>query len=323
MITKPLGKGQHPNSKLVTIRRVITQLERVQNQALDFMSMSIKSIGSYWASSTDRRVGTGLDINEIALLLPAVLGVSADDKTFHQEVKKFYDSMKTNVPFGDGVTLEIGLMLDNNEPLTYRDPKEPTLRNLPINSADYIRYRHALGHPNVVADEESAYGNPLAQFYIHDEDLVAKKDQAAMDIEQEAFGYSKEVESDEKRLNDFLILAGINPIEIPKLVDRRKRLRKMVEEDPQKVIKLYKTDHFQERVKVNAFLQVGIFKMVGNAVFQSSDNKKLAESIDELALKFTVDEMSEEVLIWSQQYDDITTKAKNAATGRRKLNPLV
>jgi hypothetical protein len=211
-----LAPSDHPNSKRITILRKSTFAEAAQTGAADFMSMSSRSIGSYYESRTTQGQGTGLSIAERKLLIPYLIDIPGNDPTFLKACNAFYGSLVTKIPYEDGLTLEIGLELDNDKPVTHftGNPDIPdTLRfNLPINIDHYVRYRHALKHPRVAASVDAAKGNQIVDFYIFDETTVLEATQKSNSERDKALAtYINKIKDDMGKVDRMLTLLGKDP----------------------------------------------------------------------------------------------------------------
>ena len=52
--------------------------------------------------------------------MPYLISLPKDDREFQKEVKKFFESIATKIPYGEeGILLEIGLTLTNEKPGTW------------------------------------------------------------------------------------------------------------------------------------------------------------------------------------------------------------
>jgi hypothetical protein len=309
--------AKHPNSKIVNIVRTETFMDSVQTGAKEFMSMSRKTIGSYWKSISSKVVGSGLDFNEQRVLLPLIIDAEADDRFFREKVNKFYQEMFTQIPFGpEGRALEIGLLLDNNKPVTYKDKEG--MQNLPIEIMDYVRYRHAREHPQVAIDKESSVGDPLKLYYIFDSEVADKVLVETTSQQDQAIATYLAIKEDDTKVSGMLIMFGIDPRDFGGAsapAQRAKRLRTIADTDAANFNKVYKTDNFELRVKIKSFIQNGIFKNVGDRIFEASTNKMIAKDLDEAVKVLQDKEYSENLQIWSGNLQDIQAKPK---TARRK-----
>src|SRR6187551_879291 len=146
--------SSHANSKKVTIFRSGSFMSRAQGADTDeYFSMGKVSVDSYFEKKDSRRVATGLSFEEEELLLPSFVDASPQEREFRKNVSAFYTDISTKIPYPGGITLEIGLSSNNDKPVS-KD-------NMPLDTMDFIRWRHAKGHPFMAASKEEAEGNQM------------------------------------------------------------------------------------------------------------------------------------------------------------------
>jgi len=261
-----MAEQRHPNSKRITIFRAGSFLENAQKEAQDFMSMSKKSIGSYFAGNLGPAVGTGLSFDEVDVLLPLLIDVPKDDRIFREKVTDFYTKLCTTVPYGTGKELEVGLELDNEKPVTYTNTEGK--RNLPIHLQDYIRYRHAIKHPQVAADIAEARGNMLKQFYVFDPEATKVENAQAGRVRDEAIKEYMTMKIDIDKVGAMLTLLGtdIRAAEFQG-VGREdaltNKLYSYVSAAPDEFLKIVKVDHFDIRVLIRRMLATEVIRRIG------------------------------------------------------------
>lgn len=299
---------KHKNSKEVTIFRAGSFLARAQGKEVDdFFASSHKTIGSYWESKTSKRVGTGLDLREIKLLLVEILEVTPDDRDWQKEVNKFYHEISTSVPYGTGVTLEIGLEKSNDVVMG----KE----NMPLNIMDYIRYRHAQLHPQVAQDKDEADGNATKEFYIFDKYAVIERNKKVNENKDTALSLYLEIKEDENKVNTMLTLLGIDPREFEAVPSqaislKQNSLKQQAEKAPEKFVSVYQTGDLEERYWVQTMINTKILKLVGTKYVIAETNKLLANSLDE-AIFYFKDELNSDMIVLLKAKMQETLKAKN------------
>ncbi len=289
----------HRNSKKVTIFRAGSFLSRAQGKEIeDFFSSSKKSIGSYWESVASKKVGTGLTFTEEAILLPLVLDVPAEDREFRKKVTQFYVDIDTQIPFGTGKTLEIGLELDNDKPISL-DTKDASKSNLPLNIMDYLRYRHALNHPFCAKNKEEADGNALIEFYIFDKTDVIKKNTKKSDERDAAIQMYLTIKPDPIKVGMMLTLLGIDPREFTGNTAEALKvdaLRKQAETNPAGFIEIYKNTDLETHYWIKTMLNTGILKIIGNKYFDAETNKLIGNTLEETTFFFKDEENSDVVV---------------------------
>lgn len=296
--------SEHKNSKIVTIFRAGSFLSRAQNKEVDdFLSTAKRSIGSCWESASSKKVGTGLDFNEEALLLPLVLDVPAEDREFRKKVTQFYVDIDTQVPHKTGKALEVGL-LESNE-------KSVGAKNMPINIMDYLRYRQIMIHPKVALTKDDAEGNPLKEFYIFDKTDTIKKNIKAIDEKDAAFTIYLEVKNNPEKVKELLTVLGVDPREftgsdVDKL--RSEALRKKAEDDPATFCKTYKEEDLEIRAWIKAMVNTEVFKLIGAKIVDGETNKLVGNNVEEVIFYFKDDENSDMVGMYKARLQEAMRK---------------
>lgn len=273
----------HKNSHKITIYRALTFIEKAQQTsngkqqgAADFLSLGKQDIGGYFASKNSSAPGTGLTLPEIKLLLPDILYMHVDDRDFNKSVKEFYGKLKTDVPYGKGVELEIGLEQSNSEPVS-KD-------NMPINPMEYIRYKHALGHPFVAPSEGDARRDSRKRYYIYDRKLEEKRSAGAIATKDEALTIYLGLKDDKEKVKAMLTLMGTDPRDFTgDHADslRSQALREMAEKRTGDFLALYNIDNFEERFVIQTMVNTGVLKQIGARFMISSNGETFGNDINE------------------------------------------
>lgn len=278
--------SQHPNSKKVTIYRAGSFINDAQTNAQDFMALSKKSIGSNWSSSTGKGIGTGLTFAEIDILLPLVLDLPSTDRTFREKVREYFASIITHVAYETGRELEIGLELDNNQPITYSKPgpNGTMLFNLPIDVADYLRYRHAQQHPKVAANKSKAMGDKLKEFYIFDkEDAIRDNTVIAKNKDKALVAYLSII-SDPQKVNVMLTLLGTDPRTFKGKNAhslREQALREKADKSADKFLEVYTQDNFEEKYLLQAMVNSGVLRQISKQYVDASTGEPIGHNLEE------------------------------------------
>ena len=300
-----LAPSDHPNSKRITILRKSTFAEAAQTGAADFMALSQRSIGSYYESRTTQGQGTGLSIAERKLLIPFLIDIPGNDPTFLKACNAFYGSLVTKIPYGEGLTLEIGLELDNTKPVTYftGDPAVPdTVQfNLPINIDHYVRYRHALKHPRVAASVNDAKGNQIVDFYIFDETTIIQETARANTQRDKALSiYINKVKDDMHKVDQLLTLMGKDPRDFygpNKDSEKLEELRKLADTRALEFNTAYENKMAEEAYLVTSMVNTGVLKRMGNQFVEAETGKVLAHKEEEMMYFFKDPANSDKVVI--------------------------
>jgi hypothetical protein len=311
---------KHPNSKKVTIFRAGSFINDAQTQAQEFMSMSKKTIGSYFAGSNKKGIGNGLNFDEIDILLPRVLDIPKEDRTFREAVRKFYTTIATRIPHGTGLDLEIGLLKSNAEPVSET--------NLPIDIDDYLRYRHAIAHPRVALSKEAALGNVLIEFYVFDREASIKKQTETGQEKDKALMFYLGLKEDSDKVNAMLVLLGVDPREFTgknATELREQRLRTFADSDAHRFITVYESDNFEQRYLIQALVFNKILRQIGTQYIDVETNKIVAHSLDEAIFMLQDPKESQYVVILKQKlqesYKDLAG-VKKKPTKKKEVEPV-
>lgn len=297
-------------SKKVFIRRLPSYLEAVQTGAREFMSLSRQSVGPYFAGNTGRQIGTGLSYDEIDFLMPHLVDASPDDRQFREKVREFFSGLLTHVDYGGiGREFEIGLSKSNEEPLSRT--------NMPLDIADYVRYRHAKSHPSVAASLEDGKGHVLKMFYIYDPAAAEATAELVAEDRDEALTIYMTIKDDEEKVNQYLLLLKTDPRDFRSAAQRRTKLRELSEQRTAEFIKISKVDNFELRFKVEALISVNILELVGERVYETRTKTLVANNVEEAVKLLQSDEYNERLMQWMSAYQDIAAKPKEVI--RRKV----
>lgn len=278
-----MAEERHVNSKRITIFRSGSFLENAQTGAQDFMSMSKKSIGSYFSGTLGPAIGTGLEFEEIDVLMPRVIDIPKDDRTFRPAVTEFYKNLATPIPFGTGKELEIGLKLDNGKLVTYQNEKGEY--NLPIHMQDYLRYRHAKRHPLVAPSKSLALGNMLKEFYIFDEAEVNEQNATIGKRRDEALGTYLAIQQDMDKVDAMLTLLDVDirayhGVDAPTL--KLQKLYELCTADSDRFMNVHDAKHFEYRFLVQKMLNTEVIRKIGAQLVDKETGAILGHNVEEV-----------------------------------------
>lgn len=285
----------HHNSKKITILRKGTFAESAQVNAADFMSMSKKSIGPYWESKSSKGIGSGLSFNEKDLLMPRLIDIPKDDKTFLGEVKKFFESLVTPIPYGEGLQLEIGLELSNNHDILYKD--KDGLQNWPINIMDYVRYRHAVHSPRVAPSLSAAKGNVLVDYYIFDPAETLAEDTRVSEIKDKALTMYLTIKGDQAKVDKMLTLMGKDPRDVGVASERVEELRNLADKQAAAFIREFDGELSDEKYILTSLINTGLVKRIGNQYINTETSKIIGNNHEEAIYFFKDPSNSEQITI--------------------------
>lgn len=304
---------ENKNSKKIRIKRAESFLARAQGKEIDdYFQSAIREVGSYFESSSSRRIGSGLTLPEEKLLLPDILGVTSEDREFLKLRNNFYITMYSKIPYKGGLELEIGLE-DNSKPLS-KD-------NLPLNLADYVRYRHHIKHPSVAESEGAAVGNQLKQFYVFDDIQVTGATDAVNEIKDDALEFYLKIKSDQKKVDMMLTLLGSDPRDTEGQTAeqtaqlRKEKLRQLIYSKPSDIVTLSTDKNFDTIYKMKSMVNTGVLKQVGTKYVITETGDTIG-TYDE-TIEFFKDETANNTTI-----SILNTKLQEALAGKKKEKRL-
>lgn len=305
---------KHPNSKIIEIHRHFNMVEMSQEdpEVKAWLGETYKPIGPYFDGKV---TATGLSFEEQKLLLPTHLGIEASDKDFRRTIMNFYDTFIYKVE-KDGLKLEIGL-----EDSTKRLGEELSdgSKNMPILIGDYLKYRHAIRHPDVAENKEAAERNYRARFYIKDPDKVSKQALSINTLEDKAFELYMRFKDDQVKVDQILTMMGRDVSSLKKdkilvLKDFSKKNSKLGEAQQKEAFKKFITICEDKDLEMKFLIEEGIgiqhLKRVGQHILISETGKQIGESMDDAVLYFKNPKNSRELNLLKAQYEMKMKKGK-------------
>lgn len=269
--------------------------------AQEQLALAKRSVGSYFANSNSPRKGTGLTDEEVKILLPQILDVRTTDQDFRKMVENFYTEISTYIPYGDkGLELEIGLELDNDLPVTYSRTEEgpdgkPIVRlNTPLDYEDYVRYKHALGHPQMAASPELAKGNQIMKYYIEDPEMVVKFRLSATEVADQAINEYQKIKTDYDKLKAICtILSPHIKKSMPGEVFVAERYnqeelaikaRTLATEKPAVFYKAITDELLTLKYRLNELIRTGLLKRSGTSIIVAESHEVLGMGEEEAVI---------------------------------------
>jgi hypothetical protein len=322
--------SSHPNSHRVTIFRNPSFLSGAQDKEVQaYLATGNESVGSYFESRNSTIIGSGLTIDEKRYLLPDLLGISHEDRTFIEKVNEYYAGMDTPIPYENGKELEIGMQNDNGKPLFIKDPngkitfngEKYSFKQMPINLADYIRYRQIKGHPKVAGSREEAEGNQTKDYYIFDPLVAETVGIAKQDLADEALtiylGIVGGADAATK-IDQMLTLLGKDPRDVGTASERKSTLKKMSEATPKKFVDTYKDENFELKYWVLAFIHAGVWNRAGTSRIIEKESSKLIGNNMQEALAWMQDKENDELIgvYKSKVQDAMKVRRRNAQSNK-------
>lgn len=276
----------------VSIYRTEGFFNTSQPGAAAFMASAKMSIGGYWASASSKAIGTGLTPTEQNILLPLVLDMHPDDREFRKTVREFYEALTTKVPYSTGVTLKIEL----------EDPSKPlSITNLPKEAMDYIRWKHALGHPDVAADKEAAAGDMLKKFYVHDPSTVKDKKADLRKLKEEAMAAYLALSKDETKVDNVLALLGEDPRGFKDLSEKLEFLQTRSASADSEELKTFTETAGDNQLEIKSFIKklalTGVLRTVGTRYLVEGTNEVLGNDLEETVLELQDEEKNSELIV--------------------------
>lgn len=190
-------------SKIVELHRKnnFMQDANQDEEVKDYLALAFRAVGSYF-----RELGkvyeSGLTRKEEDLIMPDLLGgyTPEDNKNeFRRMVQAFFKDINTKVP-PEGLKLQIGLEQEG----------EVAADNPPLKPLDYVRWRHAMKHPQVARnkDEADRYGHIL--FYFVDKEQQSLGKSKLRDYEDKAQTEYLQINRDMHKVEMVLTLCGVS-----------------------------------------------------------------------------------------------------------------
>lgn len=259
----------------------------------DAQSNTKKGVGSYFASKNSKKIGTGLTTEEENLLMPLLLDVPANHLDFPKRVQEFFIDIYTDVPYGKGRSLNIGLKYKGTlGKIKLEDGTE--VINIPIDVSDYIRYRHALKHPLVSPSVEANKGDTLSWFYFEDPQLVAAEKIRDAELADNAILSYNRIKDDldtvecaltilqpyiKKRKNQpFVVVERLSAEE------RKLELRQLAVDRPSKFLDTVNNKNLKALYIVNQMLTFNVLRRIGNSILDSETGNDLGTSVEEVVV---------------------------------------
>lgn len=281
----------HVNSKKVTIFRAGSFLSRAQGKDVEqHFADSKLSVGAYFEKDS-QKVASGLDFEEEELLLPTIIDTPPTDKEFRKKVSEFYNDIDTKVPYETGRELEIGLKTDNT--------KAMGKGNIPLNVMDYLRYRHAKGHPYMGSTKEDADGNPLLLFYIFDKSDIQKVSSKKNKDKDEAMQIYLTIKEKPDMVPMLLTLLGTDIRTFHgtnKEQDMLEALRAFAEDKAELFNKTYTEGRIETRSTIQLLINTKIFEIMHTKVRDVESKFIIGNSMEE-AIVFFEDEANGDAVI--------------------------
>lgn len=202
--------------KEVTLHRQYGFMEEANKdpEVREYFDMAFIALGAY-SKTAGGPPASGLSRAEEQAILPEITGVYPADgrKEFSESVNKYFKNLNTKIPAG-GLKLQIGLT-DPSKAVGFTETLENGLPdpngniNHPLNSTQYIKWRHAIGHPLCAPDKDTAEKYQHIQYYIQDEEAIVVAASALSKLEDIARKEFFRISEDRGLTDQVLTLLGI------------------------------------------------------------------------------------------------------------------
>lgn len=219
--------------------------------------------------------------DELKMLMPSMLGLSANSPTWDDKVNLYWNSLAKQVPETTGLELEVGFRytLDDNSREVYlkkltsckddsalaeygeKQKEEDKWKfGTPINVEQYLLWRYCLVYGDVANDVADIDKSPKIRFYIFDDTLRKKAEEERFKLETQANMKFYEILVDKDKINNILSVFGHNVLGFKNEVHKQSTLKKIVEAQPLKFLavesdKQLQMKSFIERCIINNLLK--------------------------------------------------------------------
>lgn len=300
-------------SKTIRLRRATPFVHEQINQPAmqEQLSYTFRGVGSYFKDKGSEKQGSGLTRVEEEILLPQILSLPINDVGFWKAVDRYYTDINTKIPYGEnGRELEIGQEVENITPITIqpnglvkRDfegkkiliKQAVTEKNLPLNVDDYIRYRHALCHPDVGPSPLEAKGNTSIQYYFEDLAVVQENKLAQLKIEDDALANYARIKDEYEKVKMVVTLMRnyikakprVPKPNIEKLSEGELRmyLKELALSQPARFSQHVNDDNISKRYFIDVLISEGLLVRNNNLIVNPDDNQPLGSSTTEVIQK--------------------------------------
>ena len=281
-----MDHSNHLNSKKITIFRTASMLGQAQTaDTKDFLEMTKVSVGSYFEKRDSRKVATGLTLEEEKLLLPEYVDADPSEREFRKKVAEFFADLDTEIPYTGGKTLEIGLSESND--------REVSSKNMPLDVMDYIRYRHAKGHPFMAPSKEEGAKSSIYQYYIFDPTSVQDKKKKKNEAQNDALKTYLSIKDDIEKVDMMLTLLNIDPREFSGANaddDKVDALKELADKKYEEFNKITAAGDLDKRYWIKSMVKMNILKIFGDKYVDGETKKLIGNNLEEAISYFSDEE---------------------------------
>lgn len=301
-------------SKVVFIRRAPLSLAEATGgpDSKEYFDNSYRAIGSYWPNGS-MRPGTGLTLTEEKILMPEVLNMDPTDRDFREKSTDYFHNIATKVDPTDskgngGTRLEIGL---EDPELEVCELNKLGMPNLPLNVTDYIKWRHALAHPNIATSAEDAKGNKLVHYFIYDPAEVRSFNNTVADMKDDALAAYLSIKGSITKVVQYLTLLKEDPASYRG--QESVKLRELAMIEPAKFLKVHKDPEKDAKQMLLDLIGAAVLEQQGTMFIVSESRKQLAGTLKEAIAYIRNPANSAQIVIFKSLIQD-WKRSKKIAT---------
>lgn len=249
-------------------------------------------ISSTWVNK-GKDIKRGITAAEEKLLMPGIIGVSANDPTFSKEVRNFFANMVIHVPADAGVPFNIA-MYPNEDPATKKEVPE-----LPYNPLDYVQYRFCIADPAVAETEAEMRGNSLRLYYVEDLNKKKEQDVEALQLRRKAQAEYLKLGEDETTIDWLLTMLGTAtqdpiPVDVLDINDKDLLLDKFTKSHPGLFYSLATDSDLRLKAMISTGVSKGYLEKQGDVYFYG--DIKMGTGLEQ-AVRFTKDPANSKIFV--------------------------
>jgi len=242
-------------------------------------------LGSGYDSETND-VLRGLTLDEEKVLLPNLVGCTADSPDFNDKTRHFWNNIDMEVDATLGRKLNVTTELKDVEFLR-NGVKVKEKMEIPRNPIDYINYRLALKHSEVAGSLAECKARKQFQFYIEDLHAETKSKAEALVIRNKARAKYLEIAGGEVKDDAVLraIAVAMKDVHNMTIPSSKDGLLIFIEEISEKYPEAFTSTasdpHLKDRAFVMELLNYNIITSVANSIFDEALGiEAVAENLD-------------------------------------------
>lgn len=198
-------------------------------------------------------------------LLSKYLGISQEDKGFHEAVRKFWINMRVKID-SDGKVLNI---TEDSE-------------GVPHNIEHWLIYKWCLKHPHVAQSYDEMIRDTHKQFYIYDPDLETTKSNKSNKIKAAAFKELLTIEEDYDKMKRIAAIMSNTDVKSFSNEVLYNYIHQLIDENPEQFVKLANDKHLETKFFINELISANILRTIGETVYYIEE--KLGDTINDVVL---------------------------------------